>query len=608
MPYRKILIAIGACFALFAAGSLGKAYGTKPWIPPVTGQITMEALHQRIAQEKVPGRLLVEEHGARFIAPDGQVLRVLDFASRINRLELGFYAQHRVPVIGEIDVALQPGESTGWARVMAQGASLFSQGFFILLYGAIILLVLLSLRQFSGVAGQRFRRVKPGTLRLIDVAGQDGPKHELAEVVDYLKAPSRFTALGARAPRGVLLYGPPGNGKTMLAKAVAGEAAASFIEQNASSFMQLYVGAGAMAVRRLFQAARKSAPCVIFIDELDAVGGLRQGGSGSHDERLQTLNALLAEMDGMQDNGAIVVIAATNRLDALDPALTRPGRFDRKVLVPLPGKTARAEILGHYLAKLPNHTLDGQAMASRAHSFSGADLAAWVNEAAIEAARAGDDCVRPVHADRARDRILLGPVNQGLTLDQATLRTTAFHEAGHALIKHRQQPGSVDMVSIRPRGQALGVTVMHDQEELLTPTREDLERSLRVLLAGRAAEEVSGQEVSVGAANDLERVSSLAVRAVTTLGLGSFGAFVPQHEQLRLEAEREAASWVNAIYADVVAELRRSRGQLETVALALLDNGDLDGRAFAALVDGLPAESVQIGHFSAREPAGTTAA
>lgn len=585
MLRRRIWMAVGLVVALGVGGMVGQAVGERPWVPRITGQVSLDALHQRIQGERVHGRLLIEAGGARYLAPDGQVLRVSDFAERIHAAELDYYRRTGVRVIGVAQLVLKPGIGDGWQRGLAVAWQLAGQGFWVLLYGAMALLLVLSLRQFAGVGASRFARVRPGSLRLDAVAGQAGPKQELAEIIDYLKDPTRFASLGARAPRGVLLYGPPGNGKTLLAKAIAGEARATFLEQNAASFVQLYVGAGAMAVRRLFREARKQAPCVIFIDEIDAVGGARSGGNGTHDERLQTLNALLAEMDGMNDNAGLVVIAATNRLDSLDAALIRPGRFDRKVLVPSPGRADRQAILAHYLAQLPRHALDAEQMARQAAGFSGAELAAWVNEAAIEAAREGAQMVQPAHADRARDRILMGPLNHGMTLDAAARRTTAYHEAGHALIQHRLRPGAVDRVSIRPRGQALGVTIMHQDEDRLTPTRADLEQDLRVLLAGRAAEEVSGQPVSSGAASDLERASQIAVQALTRLGLGQFGAFVPQHEQLQLEAEREAAAWLNAIYAAVREELAAARPDLDAIANALLADEELDGHAFTAVLD-----------------------
>lgn len=501
-----------------------------------------------------------------------------DFHADVSNAALKLLSKHGVQVLGKISVQGHsdvPGSSQiafsslmstfgGWIHL----AIVAGVGLFLFFY-------LKSVMGSMSVFHKRYQIVHSdkAPTRFTDVIGMEGPKREITEIVDYLRDPQRFSALGARAPKGIILNGPPGNGKTLLAKAVAGEAGVDFFEQNASSFVQLYVGAGAMAVRELFAEARKSGRAVVFIDEIDAVAGSRDGSMGSHDERLQTLNALLSELDGFVDNSGIIVIAATNRLDSLDPAITRPGRFDRKVYVPMPGVEDRASMLSWYLAKVKAGAVDVPRLARLSTGFSGADIAQWVNEAAVEAARSGQSAVQMDAFLSSRDRIMVGPRNFGVTLNPEERRVTAYHEAGHAVARIAMG-GAVDKVSILPRGVALGVTISIPEDRNLH-NREQLERELVVLCAGRAAEELFIGAVSNGAASDLQRASQLAYTGVETFGFGSSGVYVPQSERMAAIVEQEAAAWVNAAYQRAKAILSEEKEQVTTMAERLMNEDEI---------------------------------
>jgi cell division protease FtsH len=353
------------------------------------------------------------------------------------------------------------------------------------------------------------------------VAGEEEAKAELAQVVDFLKNPAKYHRIGARLPRGVLLVGPPGTGKTLLARAVAGEAGVPFFSVSASEFVEMFVGVGASRVRDLFERAKAQAPAIIFIDELDAVGRQRFAGLGvGNDEREQTLNQLLVEMDGFEAHTDVVVIAATNRPDVLDPALLRPGRFDRQVVVGLPDKRGRAAILRIHTRGIPiapDVDLDGLAAATP--GFSGADLANLVNEAALVAARRGKQVVDRSDFEEALDKMLLG-TTRSLLMSQEERRLVAYHEAGHAVVAYFT-PGADPLrkISIVPRGRALGVTVQAPEEDRFNYTRNQLLGRLAVLLGGRAAEQLVFHEVTTGAQNDLKEATQLARRMVGLWGM-----------------------------------------------------------------------------------------
>src|SRR6266566_1032717 len=364
--------------------------------------------------------------------------------------------------------------------------------------------------------------LKPPSVTFADIAGIDEVRREVEELVQFLRAPEHFERLGARIPRGALLVGPPGTGKTLLAKAVAGEAGVSFFSMSASEFVEMYVGVGAKRVRDLFLKAREHAPCVIFVDELDAVGRKRTPGLGGSDERDQTLNQLLVELDGFATRQTIVVLAATNRADILDPALLRPGRFDRHISVSLPDRTGRQAILRVHTRHTPLHeevSLEG--LARQTTGMSGADLANLVNEAALCAARHNLECITSACFEEALARVLLGP-QRPIVLSETERRVIAFHEAGHALVAHHlPETDRVSHVTILPRGKTLGVTQFVAEEDRYNHSRERLMARLAVGLGGRAAEELAfgPDRVTTGAENDFQVVTGLARKMVTRWGM-----------------------------------------------------------------------------------------
>ena len=355
-----------------------------------------------------------------------------------------------------------------------------------------------------------------------DVAGVDEAKDELKEVVEFLSNPKKFTRLGARIPKGVLLVGPPGTGKTLLARAVAGEAGAPFFSVSGSDFVEMFVGVGASRVRDLFEQGKKNAPCIIFIDEIDAVGRKRGAGlGGGHDEREQTLNQLLVEMDGFEANEGVILIAATNRPDVLDPALLRPGRFDRQVVVSTPDKAGRVQILLVHTKKIPlDRDVNVETLAAGTPGFSGADLENLVNEAALQAARQNKDMVTMAEFEFAKDKILMGRERRSMVLSDEQKRITAYHEGGHALAARLlPKADPVHKVSIIPRGRALGITMQLPEEDRHGYSKTFLRNMLVMLLGGRVAEEIIFKNVTTGASNDIERVTSIARKMVCQWGM-----------------------------------------------------------------------------------------
>jgi cell division protease FtsH len=529
------------------------------------------------------GQLIIGEQKTIYLDALGNNYYLFDFKEKIIQDQLDQLSKAGVPVEGKVTVAVEPKRMASTQLAAASYMETAGKAALGILQVALaFLLVFFGVKLISQgeVLGKRFHRPKKEEQlnRFDDVAGHSGPKQEVLEVIEYLKYPERFERTGARVPTGILLYGPPGNGKTLLAKAIAGEANAEFLEQNASSFMQLYVGAGAMAVRALFKEGRKKRPCVIFIDEIDSVGGRRGGGSGGgYDERLQTLNALLAELDGFQSNKGLVVIAATNQLDDLDEALTRPGRFDRKVMVGRPGRADRVEILNVHAKRIPNLQVDLEKWALQTQGFSGADLANLVNEAAIEAARRNSEIVNESDFILARDRVLMGPKNYGHKLNDAENKIIAYHEAGHAVIRTIKGTGRVNKVSILPRGKSLGVTIAEFVEDELLHTRERIHEELLVLMGGRAAEEVFCGRVTNGAVNDMERASQLAREAMKKYGFGEMGPYIPEHKDLFAEIERDAAKWLNSVYCEAVELLKQHQAAMQAIVAQLLVHEEIEG-------------------------------
>ena len=442
------------------------------------------------------------------------------------------------------------------------------------------------------------RRIDPATIRITfaDVAGIDEAKSELTEIVDFLRNPARYGRLGGRMPHGVLLSGAPGTGKTLLARAVAGEARAAFFSISASEFIEAIVGVGASRVRDLFAKAKEAAPSIIFIDELDAVGRSRQGSvsiAGSNDEREQTLNQILTEMDGFESVEAVVVLAATNRGEILDPALLRPGRFDRRVAVQPPDRLGRRQILDVHTRSIPlASSVDLEALAATTPGMVGADLANLVNEAALLAARRNHQTVQTSDFNDSLEKILLG-APRGIVLSSADRERTAYHEAGHALIGMLTLGADpVRKVSIIPRGAALGVTLSAPDDDQVSYTREDLLAKIKVALGGRVAEEAVFGTISTGAESDIDQVTTIArqmvgrwgmsdaigfVRVLPSDGRGSFfGSAGESSEATQRVLDEEVRRLIDTAHLDVTAALTQHRDRLETLAQALLKNETLD--------------------------------
>jgi len=442
-----------------------------------------------------------------------------------------------------------------------------------------------------------------------DVAGIDEPKEELYEIIDFLKDPQKFQKLGGRIPKGVLLVGPPGTGKTLLARAIAGEANVPFFSISGSDFVEMFVGVGASRVRDLFEQGKKNAPCIIFIDEIDAVGRHRGAGlGGGHDEREQTLNALLVEMDGFESNEGVILIAATNRPDVLDPALLRPGRFDRRVVVPRPDVKGREEILRVHTRKVPlSDDVELSVIARGTPGFSGADLANLVNESALWAARQNRKLVAMADFEMSKDKVLMGVERRSMILSDEEKRNTAYHEAGHALVA-AMTPGAdpLHKVTIIPRGMALGFTMQLPIDDKHTYTKEFLESQLAVLMGGRAAEEIFLNHLTTGAGNDIERATEIARQMVCEWGMSRLGPLtfgkkeeaiflgreIAQHrdysEDTAIKIDDEVRNIVTSGYGRARSILETHRDALERVAQALLDREVLDATELKLLMEGKP--------------------
>ena len=438
-----------------------------------------------------------------------------------------------------------------------------------------------------------------GQVTFADVAGIDEAKDELEEIVSYLKEPKKFSRLGGKIPKGVLLVGSPGTGKTLLARAIAGEAGVPFFSISGSDFVEMFVGVGASRVRDLFVQGKKNAPCIIFIDEIDAVGRHRGAGlGGGHDEREQTLNQLLVEMDGFESNEGVILIAATNRPDVLDPALLRPGRFDRQVVVPRPDVKGRTKILQVHARKVPLAAdVDLAIVAKGTPGFSGADLANLVNEAALLAARQNKEQVDKNDLDMAKDKVLMGTERKSMVITDKEKKVTAYHEAGHALVAlFLPEADPVHKVSIIPRGRAMGITMYLPEEEKYSETKNGLETTICTLLGGRVAEELIFASVTSGASNDIERATAIARKMVCEWGMSdklgplAFGekegeVFLGRDmghtknysEATAIDIDNEIKGIVNGCYARTREILDQQRQGLVALAEALLERETLDG-------------------------------
>ncbi|MCE1225554.1 MAG: ATP-dependent zinc metalloprotease FtsH [Geobacteraceae bacterium] len=447
-----------------------------------------------------------------------------------------------------------------------------------------------------------------GKITFADVAGIEEAKEELEEIIAFLKEPKKFTALGGKIPKGVLLVGPPGTGKTLLARAVAGEAGVPFFSISGSDFVEMFVGVGASRVRDLFMQGKKNAPCIIFIDEIDAVGRHRGAGlGGGHDEREQTLNQLLVEMDGFESNEGVILIAATNRPDVLDPALLRPGRFDRQVVVPRPDVKGREQILTVHAKKVPlTPEVNLETIARGTPGFSGADLANLVNEAALLAARKDKVSVDMQDFDAAKDKVLMGAERRSMVISDEEKKSTAYHEAGHTLVA-KMVPGSdpVHKVSIIPRGRALGVTMQLPIEDKHSYNRESLLGRIAVLMGGRAAEELIFKTFTTGAGNDIERATEMARKMVCEWGMSDLmgpvslgkkdesiflGRDMAMHknfsEETAIKIDEEIKRIVDESYSRAITILRENDDALHRLSLCLIEKENLSGAEVDDIIAG----------------------
>src|SRR5688572_14212780 len=457
-----------------------------------------------------------------------------------------------------------------------------------------------------------------------EVAGADEAKEELQEIIEFLREPQKFQKLGGRIPKGVLLMGPPGTGKTLMARAVAGEANVPFFSISGSDFVEMFVGVGASRVRDLFEQGKKNAPCIVFSDEIDAVGRHRGAGlGGGHDEREQTLNQLLVEMDGFESNEGVILVAATNRPDVLDPALLRPGRFDRRIVVNRPDVKGREGILSVHTKKIPmSDDVDVAILARGTSGFSGADLANLVNEAALNAARYNQKAVRMLDFEFAKDKVLMGAERRSMIISESEKRVTAIHEAGHALLTVvLPHADPIHKVTIIPRGMALGLTQQLPIDEKHNYSREHLEDQIAILLGGRIAEEITLGSITTGAGNDLERATDLARRMVCEWGMSHamgpltfgkkeeqifLGREISQHqdysEDTALRIDQEVKRFVTDNYSRAQSLLSEHKQRLLDMADALLTRETLDAEQVRRICAGLPLDDPSAGPAAVPPP------
>jgi len=507
----------------------------------------------------------------------------------------------------DIKITVQPPDPTPWYVTF-----FFSWG--PILFLIFIWIFFMRQMQMGGNKAMSFGKAKAKLvshksikITFADVAGIEEAKEEVEEIIEFLKDPQKFSKLGGKIPKGVLLVGPPGTGKTLLAKAIAGEAGVPFFSISGSDFVEMFVGVGASRVRDLFEQAKKNAPCIIFIDEIDAVGRHRGAGlGGGHDEREQTLNQLLVEMDGFEGNEGIIIISATNRPDVLDPALLRPGRFDRQIVVPNPDVKGRLEILNVHTKNIPlADNINLEKIARGTPGFSGADLANLVNEAALLAARKSKEKVEMSDFEFAKDKVLMGVERRSMVLSDAEKKNTAYHEAGHTLVA-KLTPGTdpIHKVSIIPRGRALGVTQQLPIDDRYTYSKDYLLNTLKVLLGGRAAEEIALNHMTTGAGNDLERATELARKMVTEWGMSEklgpltfgkkdeqifLGREIAKHkdysEKTAVDIDEEIKGIVTGAYEASKRLLKDNYNLLDSLAHALLEKETMEGHDVDRLID-----------------------
>ncbi len=509
-----------------------------------------------------------------------------------------------------VKINVEPVKESGWYNFLVVWAPLILM--------ALWFLFIMRNMQMGGNKALSFGKSKAKLLNesskkvtFNEVAGMDEAKVEVQEIIEILKDPQKFQKLGGKIPKGVLLVGPPGTGKTLLARAIAGEAGVPFLSISGSDFVEMFVGVGASRVRDLFEQGKKNAPCIIFIDEIDAVGRHRGAGlGGGHDEREQTLNQLLVEMDGFESNEGVILVAATNRPDVLDPALLRPGRFDRQVVIPRPDLNGRVGVLKVHTQKikLAPH-IDIEAIARGTPGLSGAELANLVNEAALLAGRMGKTQVENDDFDRAKDKILMGLERKSMLISDEEKKNTAYHEAGHTMVA-KLIPGTdpVHKVSIIPRGMALGITLQLPTADRYSYDREHLLNNIAILLGGRAAEEIALKHMTTGAGNDIERATALARKMVTEWGMSDkmgplaygkkeeqifLGREIAQHrdysEHTAIEIDQEVKRIVSDNYERAKKLISDRKATLDLLTKALLEKETLDGPEIDAIVNGQPA-------------------
>ena len=514
--------------------------------------------------------------------------------------------------------------SSGWVSLLVQSSP------FILLIGFWIFMM----RQMQsggnkalsfGKSRARLHSTQQRKITFKDVAGVEEAKEDLLEIIEFLREPQKFQKLGGRIPKGVLLIGSPGTGKTLLARAVAGEANVPFFSISGSDFVEMFVGVGASRVRDLFEQGKKNAPCIVFIDEIDAVGRHRGAGlGGGHDEREQTLNQLLVEMDGFESNEGVILVAATNRPDVLDPALLRPGRFDRRVVVGRPDLNGREAILKVHTKKVPlGDDVDLKVVARGTPGLAGADLANLVNESALNAARQNRKVVMMIDFELAKDKILMGAERRSMILTEAEKRTTAYHEAGHAVVAVRvPNADPLHKVSIIPRGMALGITMQLPTDDKHNYSKVYCEDQLAILMGGRIAEEIYLNQLTTGASNDIERASEMARKMVCEWGMSELGPLsfgkkeeqiflgreIAQHrdysEETAIRIDEEVKRFISTAYSRARAIIEEQSNALVRVAEMLLEREGLDGAEVRKIMDGedLP----PMGSDKPRGPSGDT--
>jgi len=553
----------------------------------------------------------VDQHQVKAVTIDGTDVHA-DLTAGANGLHTvipsNYPDLYNKLISGGVGVTIKPANSGNWLSIILNASP------FILLIGFWIFMM----RQMQsggnkalsfGKSRARLHSTQQKKVTFKDVAGVEEAKEELQEIIEFLREPQKFQKLGGRIPKGVLLIGPPGTGKTLLARAIAGEASVPFFSISGSDFVEMFVGVGASRVRDLFEQGKKNAPCIIFIDEIDAVGRHRGAGlGGGHDEREQTLNQLLVEMDGFESNEGVILVAATNRPDVLDPALLRPGRFDRRVVVGRPDVQGREAILRVHTKKIPlGDNVDLSVLARGTPGLAGADLANLVNEAALNAARQNRKVVMMIDFELAKDKILMGAERKSMILSDAEKRNTAYHEAGHALVAAvLPNADPLHKVTIIPRGMALGVTMQLPIDDKHSYDRDYLLAQLAILMAGRIAEEKYMHHMTTGAGNDIERATDLARKMVCEWGMSELGPLsfgkkeeqiflgreIAQHrdysEETAIRIDEQVKKLVQGGYDRAAGIILEHTDALVKIAESLLEREILDGNEVMQIIKGEP--------------------